>query len=160
MDGAVHGTVRLFFVGIGALRRPDHWERLLAEIAASPALQVVTGLVEMAIGGVVYLANPWDSADWLSSALAVVGGLLVLEALAIIAFSDIYLAFWVRRFGPLARLWAWCSIAVGGWRPWSSPLCGSDSGRPPVLRQPVGGARRLWHRGRRDRRNAGPSPAP
>ncbi|GGZ14706.1 hypothetical protein [Novosphingobium colocasiae] len=102
-----------FFVGIGALRRPDHWERLLAEIAASPALQVVTGLVEMAIGGVVYLANPWDSADWLSSALAVVGGLLVLEALAIIAFSDIYLAFWVRRFGPLARLWAWCSIAVG-----------------------------------------------
>lgn len=42
-----------------------------------------------------------------------VGGLLVLEALAIIAFSDIYLAFWVRRFGPLARLWAWCSITAG-----------------------------------------------
>lgn len=101
------------FVGLGALRRPDHWERILAEIAGSPALQLVTGFAELAIGAVIYLANPWDSPDWLSSALSVVGGLLVLEALAIIAFSDLYLAFWVRRFGPLSRLWALASMAVG-----------------------------------------------
>ncbi|PEQ14423.1 hypothetical protein B2G71_02185 [Novosphingobium sp. PC22D] len=101
------------FAGIGEWRKPGHWERMLREIANSPALQVVTALVEFLTGAIVYLANPWASPDWLSSTFSVIGGLLCLEALAILAFSDIYTAFWLRRFGPLSRLWTILSIGLG-----------------------------------------------
>ena len=101
------------FAGVGELRKPGHWQKLIEEIAASPALQLATGLLELFLGAVIYLANPWASSDWLSSLLSVVGGLMCVEALAVVAFSDVYLAFWVRRFGPLSKLWAWCSILIG-----------------------------------------------
>ncbi len=102
-----------FFAGIGEWRKPGHWHKLIAEIAGSPALQMITGLVELALGAAVYLANPWDSPDWLSSLMSVIGGLMCLEGLMVLAFSDVYLAFWVRRFGPLSRLWCGASIAIG-----------------------------------------------
>jgi uncharacterized protein YjeT (DUF2065 family) len=101
------------FAGIGELRRPGHWQKLIAEISASPALQLVTGLVELFLGAVIYLANPWASPDWLSSVLSVIGGLMCLEALAITAFSDLYVAVWLRRFGPLSRPWAVLSMLFG-----------------------------------------------
>jgi len=102
-----------FFAGIGELRKPGHWQSLIEQIATTPALQLVTGLLELFLGAVVYLANPWASPDWLSSALSVVGGLMCIEALMVIAFSDVYMAFWVRRFGPLSKLWTACSILIG-----------------------------------------------
>lgn len=101
------------FAGIGELRKPGHWHKLIEEIVNSPALQMVTGLVELFLGAVVYLANPWASPDWLSSLLSVIGGLMCIEALAVIAFSDVYMAFWLRRFGPLSKLWSWCSVVIG-----------------------------------------------
>lgn len=101
------------FAGLGELRKPGHWHKLIGEIVASPALQMVTGLVELFLGAVVYLANPWASPDWLSSTMSVIGGLMVIEALLVIAFSDVYLAFWLRRFGPLSRLWCWSSVVIG-----------------------------------------------
>ncbi|MCC6828390.1 MAG: hypothetical protein IT550_09200 [Novosphingobium sp.] len=101
------------FAGIGELRVPGQWQRMLEQILASPALQVLTALVELFLGAVVYLANPWGSADWLSSALNVLGGLMCVEALMILAFFDIYTAFWLRRFGPLMRAWAWLSVLFG-----------------------------------------------
>lgn len=102
-----------FFAGIGELRKPGHWQSLIEQIAAMPALQLVTGLLELFLGAVIYLANPWASPDWLSSTLSVVGGLMCIEALMVIAFSDVYMAFWVRRFGPLSKLWTICSIVIG-----------------------------------------------
>lgn len=101
------------FAGIGEFRNPGYWQKLIEEIMASPALQMVAGLVELFLGAVIYLANPWASHDWLSSVLSVLGGLMCLEALAVLGFSDIYIAFWVRRFGPLSRLWCGCSIVIG-----------------------------------------------
>lgn len=101
------------FAGLGELRKPGHWQKLIAEITDSPALQMVTGLVELFMGAVIYLANPWASPDWLSGVMSVIGGLMCVEALAIVAFSDVYLAFWVRRFGPLSRLWCLLSMAIG-----------------------------------------------
>lgn len=101
------------FAGVGEFRKPGHWQKLIQEIVASPALQMVTGLVELFLGAVIYLANPWASPDWLSSLMSVVGGVMCIEALAVVAFSDVYLAFWLRRFGPLSRLWTWFSILLG-----------------------------------------------
>jgi hypothetical protein len=101
------------FAGIGELRAAGHWQKMLEEIAASPALQLVTALVELFLGAVVYLANPWASPDLLSRVMSVLGGLMCLEALVILAFSDAYTAFWRGRFGPLAKFWAWLSVLIG-----------------------------------------------
>lgn len=102
-----------FFAGVGELRNPGQWDKVMREIVASPALQLITALVELFLGAAIYLANPWESPDWLSSILNVLGGLMVLEALVILAFSDFYIAFWLRRFGPLSRLWALFSMILG-----------------------------------------------
>lgn len=101
------------FAGIGELRRPGRWQKLLKEMAAMPALQLIMSLIELFLGAVIYIVNPWASADWLSSALSVLGGLMVLEALVVLAFSDAYMAFCQRRFGPLSKLWAWFSVMLG-----------------------------------------------
>lgn len=99
--------------GIGELRAPGHWHKMLRQIAASPALQVLTGLIQVFLGAVVYLANPWTSPDWLSPAMNLFGGLMVVEGLVILAFSDVFLPFWVRRIGAFSRLWALFSILLG-----------------------------------------------
>jgi hypothetical protein len=101
------------FAGIGELRQPGHWQKMLSEMAASPALLVITALLELFLGAVIYIANPWASADWLSSAMSVLGGLMIIEALVVLAFSDLYMAFWLRRFGPFSKLWALLSIVLG-----------------------------------------------
>ena len=101
------------FAGIGELRQGGHWQKLLEEMSASPALQLITALLELFLGAAIYIVNPWASADWLSSAMSVLGGLMIIEALVVLAFSDVYMAFWLRRFGPLSKLWAWLSIAFG-----------------------------------------------
>lgn len=101
------------FAGIGELRQPGHWQKLLKETAASPALQLITAMLELFLGAAVYIVNPWASADWLSSAMSVIGGLMIIEALVVLAFSDVYMAFWLRRFGPLSKLWAWLSVLFG-----------------------------------------------
>jgi hypothetical protein len=102
-----------FFAGVGELRQPGQWDKMLREIVASPSLQLLTALIELFLGAVIYLSNPWASVDWLSSLLSVMGGLMVLEALVVLAFSDIYIAFWLRRFGPLSRIWALFSVVFG-----------------------------------------------
>lgn len=102
------------FAGIGELRQAGHWQKLLEEMAASPALQLITALLELFLGAAVYIVNPWASADWLSGVMSMLGGLMVIEALVVLAFSDVYMAFWLRRFGPLAKLWAWLSVLLGG----------------------------------------------
>ncbi|GGC31885.1 hypothetical protein GCM10011371_19190 [Novosphingobium marinum] len=98
---------------VGELRVAGHWQKMLDEIGRSPALQMITGLLELFIGAAIYLANPWASPDWLSSAMSVVGGLMIIEALVILAFSDVYTAFWLRRFGPLSKVWVILAIAIG-----------------------------------------------
>lgn len=101
------------FAGIGELRQTGHWRKMLNEMATSPALQLITALLELFLGAAIYIVNPWASADWLSSAMSVLGGLMIVEALIVLAFSDLYMAFWLRRFGPLSRLWAWFSVVLG-----------------------------------------------
>ncbi|MBW8785332.1 MAG: hypothetical protein JF593_11975 [Novosphingobium sp.] len=102
-----------FCAGIGELRARGHWQKMVEELAASPALQIIVAMVELFLGAVVYLANPWAGAEWLSRAMHVIGGLMALEALVVLAAPDLYLSFWLRRFGPLGRAWAWLSMLFG-----------------------------------------------
>ena len=101
------------FAGIGALRQPGLWQRMIEEIAASPALQLVSGLIELVSGALVYLANPWLPADLLACVLKTLGGLMMFEALMVVGFCDIYMHIWLKNLGALDRRWA-AVTALGG----------------------------------------------
>lgn len=101
------------FAGIGALRKPGAWRVMLDEVERSPALQFLSGLMELVIGAVVYLANPWAPADLLACGLKVMGGVMMVEALAILGFVDIYTQFWLRSLTHMHRGWATSTSAFG-----------------------------------------------
>lgn len=101
------------FAGIGALRRPGLWQQMIAEIERSPALQFVCGMMELVIGAMIYLANPWIPADVLSCIMKAMGGLMMIEALAILGFCDIYTQFWLRSLGNMHRTWAIATMVLG-----------------------------------------------
>lgn len=103
----------VLFAGIGALRNPAAWQTMIAEVGKSPALQLVAGLLELLVGALVYLANPWVPADLLSCVLKAIGGLMMIEALVIAAFADIYTHFWLRTMNHMHRGWAIFTMLVG-----------------------------------------------
>lgn len=105
--------IYILFTGIGALRNPVAWRTLLQEIGRSPALQLLCGLLELMVGALIYLANPWVPADLLSCVLKSAGGLMMVEALVIAGFSDIYTQFLLRTFEHLFRGLALTMIAAG-----------------------------------------------
>ena len=101
------------FASIGALRKPGVWQTLIKEVEGSPALQMVSGVAELAAGAAIYLTNPWVPADLLSIVMRAIGGLMMLEALVVVGFSDIYFHFWLRNLAAFHRGWAWVSLIVG-----------------------------------------------
>lgn len=105
--------VYIVCMGIGALRNPTAWRTLLEEIGKSPALQILCGLAEFLVGALIYLANPWVSADVLSCVLKGAGGLMMIEALAITGFSDIYTQFLLRTLEHMYRGLALAMIVLG-----------------------------------------------
>ncbi len=101
------------FAGIGALRKPGAWRTMIEEVERSPALQFLCGMMELVIGAVVYLANPWLPSDILACVLKAMGGLMMVEALAILGFVDIYTQFWLRSLTHMHRGWALSTVALG-----------------------------------------------
>lgn len=101
------------FAGIGALRKAGAWRTMLEEVERSPALQFLCGMMELVVGAVIYLANPWLPADLLSCAMKTMGGLMMIEALAILGFVDIYTQFWLRSLTHMHRGWALSTVALG-----------------------------------------------
>ncbi|MGE8142128.1 hypothetical protein ACQKOE_09155 [Novosphingobium sp. NPDC080210] len=101
------------FAGIGALRKPGAWRVMLEEVERSPALQFLCGLMELLIGAAVYLANPFLPTDLLACVLKVMGGLMMVEALAILGFVDIYTQFWLRSLTHMHRGWAMSTVLLG-----------------------------------------------
>lgn len=99
--------------GIGALRKPGIWRQMLEEIEGSPTLQFLCGLLELLIGTIVYLANPWAPADVLSCLMKGLAGMMMIEAIAILGFCDIYTQFWLRSLTNMHRGWAMTTVAFG-----------------------------------------------
>ncbi|WOF43218.1 hypothetical protein KNJ79_19185 [Sphingopyxis indica] len=106
----------LLAAAIDELRRPGQWHRMIEEIDASPALQMIVGLFELIFGTLLYLGSRgptgWPG-DWLAAVLTLIGGLAVLEALVITAFSDIYVRFWMRKLGTNTRVVAGLTLLIG-----------------------------------------------
>lgn len=98
---------------IGEFRARGTWQRMLEEIAASPALIVVLSLFEVAMGAIVYLANPWGTGDGLASLMHVLGGVMALEGLVIAAFGGNFIRFWLRLLAPLMRAWLVLAVVLG-----------------------------------------------
>ena len=101
------------FAGIGALRKPGAWRTMIEEVERSPALQFVCGMLELLVGMVIYLANPWIPEDLLSCIIKALGGFMMIEALAILGFVDIYTQFWLRSLTHMHRGWAMTTVAIG-----------------------------------------------
>lgn len=98
---------------LGALRKPGVWATMVGEIERSPALQLISGLLELALGIAIYLANPWVPADLLTCVMKTVGAVMVFEALAVIAFSDLYFHFWLRNLAHMMRGWVVVTLVLG-----------------------------------------------
>jgi uncharacterized protein YjeT (DUF2065 family) len=99
--------------GTGALRKPGIWRTMVDEVDKSPALQFVCGMLELVVGSSVYLVNPMSGSDVLASALRILGGFMMAEALVIVAFVDIYSQFWLRNLANMQRGWAIFTLLVG-----------------------------------------------
>ena len=99
--------------GIGALRKPGLWRTMIDEVLQSPALQFVCGMLELVAGAIVYLANPLGAHDLLASALKIMGGCMMAEALMILGFVDIYTQFWLRNLSNMHRGWALFTVLLG-----------------------------------------------
>jgi hypothetical protein len=65
-----------------------------------------TEMLELITGGVVYLANPWLPADLLACVMKGLGGLMIIEALVVVGFSDAYFHFWLKNLANMHRGWA------------------------------------------------------
>ncbi len=83
--GLLLGATALF-AGIGALRKPGAWRTMIEEVERSPALQFVCGMLELLIGALVYLSNPWIPSD---------------------------LQFWLRTLAHMHRGWAASTALLG-----------------------------------------------
>ena len=98
---------------IGEFRRPGLWKNMLQQIVDSPAIILNVGMLELLIGAIVYLINPWGPQDWLASLMKILGGLMMIEALVTLALGDLYLNFWIKRFSGAIRAWAVVALLVG-----------------------------------------------
>jgi len=101
------------FAAIGALRQPGTWQTMIAEIEKSPALQMLCGFAELFVGSAIYLANPWDPSQVLTCVMKTFGGLMMIEALAVMGFSDIYFQMWLKNLSAVHRGWAATTLLVG-----------------------------------------------
>lgn len=98
---------------VGALRSPGAWKTMLDEIEKSPSLQLLGGLVELVAGALIYLANPWVPTDLLSCIMKAIGGVMMAEALAVTAMSDLYFHFWLKSFARFQKGWALVTLLLG-----------------------------------------------
>ena len=101
------------FAAIGALRQPGIWRTMIEEIDKSPALQLVSGFMELFVGAAIYLVNPWDAGDVLTCVMKTIGGLMMIEALVVMGFSDLYLHFWLKNLAAMHKGWAIVTLAIG-----------------------------------------------
>lgn len=98
---------------VGALRQPGIWQKLVTEVEESPALQMISGVAELAAGSAIYFINPWVPSDILACVMKSIGGLMMIEALVVVGFSDIYFHFWLKNLAHMHRGWAMVSLLAG-----------------------------------------------
>lgn len=120
-DGTdIPAWIALFFgvyalaAAIGELHRPGNWSAMFDDFAAHAALRFLAGIACIAIGAAVYLASPWQPDDWLAVVVTVMGGGMVIEGAAFLAFGATVTALARSMLGtPPNRGWAGFSAIMG-----------------------------------------------
>jgi hypothetical protein len=100
-------------VAVGALRQPGLWLKMIDEVEHSPALQLLSGFMELFVGAAIYLVNPWVPGDLLSMVMKAVGGLMMLEALVVMAICDLYMQMWLKNLAAVHRFWTATTLVLG-----------------------------------------------
>ena len=98
---------------VGELRSPGLWLRLVEDIERSPATLWLAGLFCLALGATLYLVTPWRPDDWLSVAVSVLGGLIVVEGLFFIAIGESFIGWFKPMVLRPAGLWAGFAAVFG-----------------------------------------------
>jgi hypothetical protein len=98
---------------IGELLKPGSWARMLEDFVGNDGLRFLTGIVLIALGAIIYLANPWNPADWVSVVVTVLGGGMALEGAIMLAFGDVFMRFSRALIGNAGRAWAAFSLIAG-----------------------------------------------
>ncbi|BDI61881.1 hypothetical protein [Qipengyuania nanhaisediminis] len=99
--------------GIVEWRVPGTWVRMVDDIAGSPALLFLTGIVCLGLGGAIYLVGGWDSDDWMVIAVKVIGGWMIVEGALFLAIGDKFLALSRAMMGAAPKLWAIIAGLIG-----------------------------------------------
>ena len=98
---------------VGEIRSPGSWAAMLDGFERNEALRFLTGIVVLALGATIYLVNPWDTSDWLSAIITIMGGGMALEGVLILAFGRPFLHFASKLFGKIDTVWALLSLVIG-----------------------------------------------
>ena len=99
--------------GIGEFRQPGFWMSLFDDFSNTPSLRFLTGIICLVMGAAIYLTNPWDPGDWMSVVVTVIGGWIVIEGLAFLAFGDRFIRFAAAMMGSGQRVWAIIASVLG-----------------------------------------------
>ena len=98
----------------GELVKSGSWAAMVDSFEKSPSTAFLTGIVLIAIGGAIYLVTPpWSQNDWLGILVKVMGGGMVLEGFAALAFTSSLMTFSRAIIGRASRLWALVSLVAG-----------------------------------------------
>ncbi len=105
----------LYSIGaaIGELRRPGTWARMMWEVEQSNALQFLIGFMVLVVGAVIYLVNPYNPSDWQSILVTVLGGFMMIEGFAFLAFPDWMVRLARSMMSASGAIWAWLALAIG-----------------------------------------------
>lgn len=99
--------------GTGELRSPGFWLSMIDDFEAYPSLRFLTGIICLALGGVLYLIGPWAQGDWMVLAVKAIGTWMIVEGFLFLSFSDVFIGFAKRFTGSATRLWAVLSVILG-----------------------------------------------
>ena len=97
---------------VGEWRNPGMWAAMVEDFGTSPGLRFLTGIVCIALGAAIYLVNPWRD-DWLSILVSALGGLMVVEGMAILAAGERVMGFGRRLMEKAGSFWVGLSALIG-----------------------------------------------
>jgi len=98
---------------IGELLNPGTWQKMLEDFGANTGLSFLTGIVCIGLGGLIYLASPWNPDDWLAVLVTVMGAGMAAEGCVMLAFGERFYRFARALLGTFNKGWAWLSALLG-----------------------------------------------
>lgn len=102
-----------FAAAMGELRMPGTWNGMLADFEQSAGMRFIAGIFTLTLGATIYLVTPWRPDDWLFIAVAALGGLLVVEGIALLAAGERFVTFGRWALASASEVWAGISAVLG-----------------------------------------------